>query len=315
MSEFTHEDEFLAQLTAAGVLAARLAGAAVGQPPGGGPADARALKAAGYTETTPFDAHLRSELGEQRWAWYVADPARIVCAAAITGAARAGHDMPALLGAVCRRRAWEDDQASPARSIARVLYYRISREMTRRTTALPPHQPATHMSRTNRGDTSPPHAPARTPRQRAAATAEPMPRTPWDDRLRDLLGPDRWNAYAADERRRDVAARLTQAAADGHDISALLARAVTCREWEEDPVSPSRRTGSVLHYRIKGLIASGTFKTTSPGSQLPSEVAQAVSRSTAPARDHHDDAPRQAHPAETPPRPRTAQPHPGRDRG
>ena len=89
-------------------------------------ADVKALRAAGYTETTAFDGILRQELGEQRWAWYVADPARLVCTAAITDAARAGHDVAALLGKVCRRRAWEDDQQSPARSIARVRYYRIT---------------------------------------------------------------------------------------------------------------------------------------------------------------------------------------------
>ena len=67
-----------------------------------------------------------------------------------------------------------------------------------------------------------------------------MPKTPWDDQLRELLGEQRWKQYAGDERRRDVAASLTQAAADGHDIGALLTRAVNCREWEDDTRSPSR---------------------------------------------------------------------------
>jgi hypothetical protein len=312
MTELTHVEEFLAQLTAAGVLAGRVARAASGQPAGGGPADARALRAAGYSETTPFDAQLRGELGEQRWAWYAADPARIVCAAAITDAATAGYDMPALLSKVCRRRAWENDQASPARSIARVLYYRINQEMTRRTTTLPPPRSDIHTGRTGSGGTARPHAPARASRQQAAARPGPMPRTRWDDQLRDLLGQDRWNQYATDERRRDVAARLTQAADDGHDIDALLTQAVTSREWEEDPVSPSRRTGSVLHYRIQGLIASGTFKTTG---QLPAEVAQAVTRSTAPARDQHDNGPHRAPDIGAPPKPRTTPPQPGHSRG
>ncbi len=38
---------------------------------------------------------------------YVADPARIVCAAQITDAAAAGRDVPALLSRVCEQRAWE----------------------------------------------------------------------------------------------------------------------------------------------------------------------------------------------------------------
>jgi len=87
---------------------------------------------------------------------------------------------------------------------------------------------------------------------------------------------------------RDVAARLAEAAADSHDVDALLARAVNCREWEDDPRSPSRRVGSVLHYRIKGLIASGEFRIMGNDGQLPSQVAQAVGRSTAPARDQQD---------------------------
>jgi hypothetical protein len=285
MSEPTHEEEFLAQLTTVGTLAARLARANAGQRPGE-PADVKALRAAGYTETTPFDAHLRHELGEQRWAWYTADPARLVCAAAITDAARAGHDMPALLTRVCQRRAWENDQQSPARSIARVLYYRINREMTRA-----PRPSKTVLVRTIGGDTPTSHAPVRTP----------VPRTPWDDLLKNLLGEQRWNQYATDERRRDVAARLTQAAADSHDIGALLTQAVNCRDWEDDPRSPSRRVGSVLHYRISGLIASGEFRITSKDGQLPSQVAQAVGRSTAPANDLHA-----AH-ADTTSRPSSAQ--------
>jgi hypothetical protein len=293
MSELTHEEEFLAQLTAAGTLAARLARANAGQQPGE-PADVKTLRAAGYTETTPFDDHLRHELGEQRWAWYTADPARLVCAAAITDAARAGYDVPALLTRVCQRRAWENDQQSPARSIARVLYYRINREMTRA-----PRPPKTDLIRTNSGDTPTSHAPARAP----------MPRTPWDDLLKNLLGEQRWNQYATDDRRRDVAARLTQAAADSHDVGALLTQAVNCREWEDDLTSPSRRVGSVLHYRVSGLIASGEFRTTSKEGQLPSQVAQAVGRSTAPANDPHPAR------ADTTPRPRAAQsPQPGHSR-
>jgi hypothetical protein len=300
MSEPAHEEEFLQHVTAAGVLTARLVRAAAGQSPAG-PADVKALRAAGYTETTPFDAILRQELGEQRWAWYVADPARLVCAAAITDAARAGHDVPALLGKACRRRGWEDDQQSPARSIARVLYYRITQDMNRRPRPAAPHQRNPHAGRTNSGGTPASHAPARAP----------MPGTPWDDLLKDLLGERRWGQYATDERRRDVAARLTQAAADHHDVAALLTTAVNRRQWEDDPTSPSHRVGSVLHYRINGLIASGEFQARNQNSQLPSPVAQAVSRAAAPAHDG-------LYPAAdsgAPPRPRVQTRQPDRDRG
>jgi hypothetical protein len=301
MSEPNYEEEFLQHVTAAGVLTARLVRAAAGQSPGG-PADVKALRAAGYTETTAFDGILRQELGEQRWAWYVTDPARLVCAAAITDAARAGHDVPALLGKVCRRRAWEDDQQSPARSVARVLYYRITQETTRRAAPAARHQRDLYAGKTNSGDTPASRPPARAP----------MPETPWDDLLKNLLGEQRWGQYATDERRRDVAARLTEAAADHHDVAALLTTAVNRRQWEDDPTSPSHRVGGVLHYRITGLIASGEFQTHSQNGQLPSPVAQAVTRAAAPAHD----GPRPAHDTGTQPRPRTAQsPQPDRDRG
>jgi hypothetical protein len=316
MSELTHEDEFLAQLTAAGVMATRLTRAAASQPPGAGPADVGKLKAAGYTETTPYDEHLRRELGEQRWAWYVADRARIVCAAAITNAAQAGHDMPALLRTVCRRRGWEDDQTSPARSIARVLDYRIKREMTRlpsrHAATAAPHYQRTQAGRTHGGAPSTSRATTAKPRPPAG---NPSPVTPWDGQLKNLLGRQRWDEYATDDRRRDIAARLTRAAADGHDIDALLTKAVTYRDWEDDPVSPSRRVASVLHYRVQGLIATGEYKTAGQDRQLPSEVAQAVGRSTAPARDHPGNGPHPARAGDAPPRPRSAQPRPGQGRG
>lgn len=277
MSELTHEEELLAHMTAAGVLTARLASAAAtGQP--GVPADVVALRRAGYTETTPFDDHLRQELGEQRWAWYAADPARIVCAAAINDAARVGHDVPAMLAKVCRQRAWEDDQHSPSASIARVLYYRITRETTRRST--------TRASRTSSATTSPsPVSGSRTFRQHTSRSPAPVPGTPWDHHLKELLGAERWREYATDHRRRDVAALLTRAAADDHDVGALLTRAVTCREWEDDPTSPSRRVAAVLHYRVKSLIASGECRTGTVGHQLPAPVAQAVGRAAAPGPD------------------------------
>jgi hypothetical protein len=39
-------------------------------------------------------------------------------------------------------------------------------------------------------------------------------------------------------------------------VPALITQSVSVREWEDDPTSPSRRVGSVLHYRLKAAIAS-----------------------------------------------------------
>ena len=99
MSEPAHEEELLRQLTQAGVLTAQVARAALGARAGTGAsaAEMARLRAAGYSEQTRHDALLRQLLGEERWASYAADPARIVTAAVITDGERAGHDMPALL--------------------------------------------------------------------------------------------------------------------------------------------------------------------------------------------------------------------------
>jgi hypothetical protein len=262
MTEFTHEEEFLSHLTAGGVMAARLLRTAMGQAPGGDAPDVKALRAAGYREQTPYDEHLRRALGEQRWAKYVADPARVVCAALITDGAAAGHDMPALLAKAADIRAWEDDARSPARSIARVLAHRIKRELDR--------QPS--IKSTNAGIRTNSGAPAR-------PVPVPMPSTPWDDQLRDRLGDHRWQQYAGDERRRDIAALLTRAHAAGHDVPALITQAVSAREWEDDPTSPSRRVGGVLHYRLKAAIASSKPE----GHGLPPQVADVVVGGIAPA--------------------------------
>ncbi len=156
MAELTHEEEFLSHLTSAGVLGARLLRTLL-HPAGsrGDAADVKALKAAGYSAETPFDDHLRRELGEHRWAMYVADPARVVCAAMITDGATAGHDMTALLRKVAIQRAWEDDARSPAKSIARVLAFRIKKELDsptyRRTEPAASAQADNHITRKNSG--------------------------------------------------------------------------------------------------------------------------------------------------------------------
>ena len=96
----SHEEDFLRILTQAGVLSARVARVRLSGP--GIAADAAGLREAGYSEATPYDDLLRQLLGEQRWAAYAADPARIAAAAAITDADRAGYDMPAFLTKVIR---------------------------------------------------------------------------------------------------------------------------------------------------------------------------------------------------------------------
>jgi hypothetical protein len=242
MTEPSHEEEILQHLTQAGVLTARLARTLL--TPAGVGADTQALRAAGYTETTPYDGTLRTLLGEARWAMYAADPGRIKTAGAITDAASAGRDIPALLERAVNRRAWEDDSISPSRSIAHVLTWRIARELARSTTrrtpaSVPPSRPASD------GITT-------------VADPQPPVTTPHDATLRDLLGPDRWRQYAEDPRRAAVAQLITQAAADRRDVPALLTQVVTCREFEDDPYSPARRVAGVLHYRLRAALADNT---------------------------------------------------------
>jgi hypothetical protein len=292
----------------------------------GDAADVKALKAAGYREQTPFDDHLRREIGEHRWAMYVADPARVVCAALITDGDKAGYDMTALLRKVAIQRAWEDDARSPAKSIARVLAFRIKRELDRptyrRSEPAASAQADNHVVRTSsRASTktiAPAGAGASRPQTRGPqkpSATEPMPVTPYDARIRDLLGQQRWEQFATDKRRRDVAGQLTAAAADGHDVEALITHAVTCRKWEDDPRSPSRGVGGVLRHRIQAAIASGEFRTAASGSELPSGVAQVVASAAAPASSSQV-APGRTHPPDQarPPAHGT-QAQPGRGRG
>jgi len=327
MDEPTYEEDLLRHLTQAGVLGIEVYRALTGQPAGGDAKDVAALKAAGYTAETPCDAHLREVLGEARWAKYVQDPARIVCAAAITDGAKAGYDMNALLTKVFGQRAWEDDAHSPSQSIARVLAYRITRELAdpraRRRYALPPAGEQAQDLRTARGSRTA-TAGGRTgkvPRQ-GSAPREPMPVTPYDTHLRDLLGEHRWTQYAADEKRRQVAELITTAAAEGRNVPALLTQAVTCRDWEDDDRSPSIRVASVLHYRVKGAVASGDFP---PGQvpdsplsadPLPDGLGELIARSAAPARDNRAAAEHAEHKAAvaTPPPTRDPRQHSGQTR-
>ena len=108
----------------------------------------------------------------------------------------------------------------------------------------------------------------------------PRPVTPFDGQLRDLLGPERWHQYEHDPRRRDVADLLTRAAADGQDIGVLITDAVTCRDWEDDRISPARRVGGVLLHRLEAAL--GKARPPTIGGELPSQVTQTLSRAGAP---------------------------------
>jgi hypothetical protein len=301
MTDLTHEEELLGHLHQGAVIGTRLAKAAF-SPSGSSDLTKQidTLRAAGYTETTPYDDHLRRLFGEQRWASYAADPARIVAAAAITDAASAGHDIPALLTTVVHQRAWEDDQISSARSIAGVLAYRIEKQPARRTPPSAPTRPGNDFSVTTNSDV--PRSPTPTPPEEPART------TPFDDRLRGLLGETRWQQYADDPRRGAVAELITQAAADGRDIDALLTDAITSREFEDDPVSPARRVAGVLHYRIKTALAADGDR-----QDLPREAADRLAQATAPASTRPKPATRTDPVRRTPPRPAPRRRTDGRD--
>jgi hypothetical protein len=209
--------------------------------------------------------------GERRWAMYISDPARIVGAAAMTDADRAGHDMHALLRTVFVERHWEDDRDDPARSIARILAYRIAKELTggpasRRSRGFSPvpSKQGSFITTKQTADQQPDQVP----------DEQPLRTTPYDATLRDLLGESRWREYAGDRRRNDVAEMILQAQAQDRDVDALLTDAVTCRQFEDDPDNPSRRVASVLHYRIKARLAA---------SGLPENAGNALAQARAPA--------------------------------
>jgi hypothetical protein len=283
MTDLTHEDEFLTHLTQAGVLSARLTQALLTGGKGTGGVTAKqiaALKAAGYTETTPYDQDLRRLLGEPRWASYLADPARIVAAAAITDAAAAGRDMPKLLERAVNRRRWEDDERSPSRSVAKILAYRVTSEMrrqatTRRSIADRPHDANQDHITTNGSVPQPP-----VPAQRE----KPPAPTPYDGTLRDLLGERRWQQYAGDGRRAAVADLLIEAGAEGRDMKALITHVVEFRKFEDDETSPSRRVAGVLHYRLKSALASGKFPPRDPDALADRSKAPATSTQPSPFR-------------------------------
>jgi hypothetical protein len=272
MSEPSHEEDFLRILTQAGVLSARVARIRLSGP--GMAADIAGLRAAGYSEQTRHDDLLRPLLGEQRWAAYAADPARIVAAAAITDGDRAGYDMPALLDRVVHKRPWENDLRSPAQSVARVLYYRVTREL--RAMAAGADSPRGPASRASRGaEPVTRAAPRGVPRQ-------PAPFTLYDGKLRELLGEPRWQRLSADPGISHIRALISKAHHEGRDVSELLAAAVSSRPFEDDPVSPARSIADVLRYRIQREL-SGSEPGALPDSRLPDQVASVLALGTAPA--------------------------------
>lgn len=285
MTEPTHEDELLQTVTQAGVLAAQTV-RTVFDATGGGRSSAMnaeiaRLRRAGYTEHTPHDDLLRRLLGEQRWAWYETDKARIAAAAAITDAERTGlYDMEKLLTRAVNRRAWEQDPVSPAQSVAQILHYRVNAEVKEKHRTVMKQQlqqPQAQSPLTDRAfSPAPAPAPVKAKERQARPQPQPMPVTPYDDKLRSLLGEQRWAWYEGDPRRRDVAALLTKAAATGRDMDELLTKVVTMREFEKDPRSPARRVAAVLHYRIEGALAEKKRP------EAPGDVAAAISNATAP---------------------------------
>jgi hypothetical protein len=268
MSEPTHEEDFLRHLTQAGVVAARVARIRSSGP--GLAADIAGLRAAGYSEQTRHDDLLRQLLGDQRWAAYAADPARIVAAAAITDGDRAGYDMPSLLTRVVRQRRWETDARSPSQSVARVLYYRVTREMA---STLPEAAKASsrHQATTRTGKI-------------AVGQGSPAVLLPQHaGKLRELLGEHRWQQYAADPRQDDVAELITRAHRDGRDVDALLMTAVTSRPFEDDPVSPARNIADVLHYRLQRELSHPEPNESRATPQLPGQIADVLAHGNAPA--------------------------------
>lgn len=211
---------------------------------GGTTAEVGSLSEAGYTERTPYDDLLRRLLGEQRWALYASDKARIAAAAAITDADRAGiYDMDKLLTRAVTRRPWEDDRASPARSIARLLRYRVRSEAAGKHPGILRQPPAPApsravISRTDRGDSpAPPPDPVAPEPPRPP---EPMPMIPYDGTLRRLLGEDRWRQYKAADLPADVADLVSNASAPaGHGPAGQHAPP----EAASDAPPPFRRNG------------------------------------------------------------------------
>lgn len=308
MSELTHEEDFLRHLTQAGVLAARIARIRFGSP--GMAGDIAGLRAAGYSEQTRHDDLLRQLLGEQRWAAYAADPARIVAAAAIADGDRAGYDMPALLTKVVHQRRWENDAHSPSQSVARVLYYRVTREMAR---ALPGaigtsgrHEAATRAGRAL-SPSGPevvgrPAARRASPRSIVGQDRLPVLLTHHEGTLRELLGEDRWRQYIADPRWHDVAELIVRAHREGHDVGALLTAAVTSRPFEDDPVSPARNITDVLHYRLQRELSQPGPIGTRTMPRLPDQVADVLAHGNAPGgtrppNPRTDPAAQQSHPS------------------
>jgi hypothetical protein len=295
MSQPAHEEEFIQHLTQAGVLSAQLARTgieAITQKtrtniPNDAVVAAR-LKALGYTPETAYDTHLRTLLGEARWAKYAADPGRIITAAMITDGANAGHDMTALLTEAVNQRKWEDDPVSRAQSIAYVLRYRVERQLQRGKFLRTPTAATQSAQTASRGaDAHSQASQSSGPRQRtdrtAASTgpkaandtsgsgaqpAETPLVTPYDEELRKLLGDERWDKYAADPRRNDVARLIVRATDQGRDVKALLTHTVTQREFEKDPHSPARRVAGVLHHRLTAVLATSKFLP--PGGAGPS---------------------------------------------
>jgi hypothetical protein len=168
--------------------------------------------------------------------------------------------MPALLTRVVQQRRWETDDRSPSQSVARVLYYRVTRELARTS-----------------GRPSARQAPTRTA---ASQAPPPTPLQQHEDTLRELLGEHRWQQYTTDPRRHDVAELITRA---HRDVDALLTTAVTSRPFENDPVSPARNIADVLHYRLQHELSRPEPNESRATPRLPGQIADVLAHGNAPA--------------------------------
>ena len=161
-----------------------------------------------------------------------------------------------------------------------MLYHRVTREIARTASATP--GPRGTASRTAAPDESVPRSPARGIPHKSPADLNPVPLTQSEGKLRTLLGEHRWQQYAGDPRRRDVAELIAGAHRAGRDVDALLTTAVTSRPFEDDPLSPARSVADVLHYRLQRELSRG--EPDGPATpQLPGQVADVLAHGTAPA--------------------------------
>jgi hypothetical protein len=155
-----------------------------------------------------------------------------------------------------------------------------ARYATATTRLAPRPQPARPANETAAGMPAQGRGPARQP---AGSRRQPGA-TPYDGKLRDLLGEDRWRQYAADPRRHDISRLIRRAHSAGQDVGELLTTLVTTRPLEDDPRSPARSVAGVLGYRLGRALSAGPPRNSqATASRLSNNLSEFLARSTAPA--------------------------------